>query len=231
MSDAYFEGFVGSVAGPHHRKNDIPNQDVAHWYDAGDLFIGAVADGAGSLKHSDVGAFQAAKTAVEAIHEALKTTPFDELIPLGIEAGRTAQVANDDYKEFGSTLTLVVMKSNGDWTAGGVGDSFGVIHMEDDSHELVTGTAVGEYANITELLTSKSIHPLYATGTGAIGFSLSSDGLENVALSKGEAHPGFWNGIRDKAIAGDLEVSALFDWLDSLDRIVDDTTLLTAVKR
>jgi hypothetical protein len=226
-----FDAYLGTVEGPYHRKNGIPNQDVAYWHETEELFIGAVADGAGSLKHSDVGAFDAASAAVTAVYEALATVPFEELVARGIEAGQAAQLANEDYKEYGSTLTMVILAADGRWAAGGVGDSFAVIHLEDGSHELVTGTAIGEFANITELLTSKEIHPLYADGDGAVGFSLSSDGLENVALSKKEAHPGFWNGIRDKANDGSLRVDELFGWLDSLDRIVDDTTLLTAVKR
>lgn len=226
-----FQAFVGSVEGPYHRQNNIPNQDMPFWHEEGDWFIGAVADGAGSLKYSDVGAYDAASAAVQAIWSSRDSAALEDLPAIGIEAARKTQMGYEEYKEYGSTLTIVILKSDGSWAAGGVGDSFGVIHLEDGSHEFITGTAVGEYANITELLTSLEIHPLYKSGEGATGFSLSSDGLENVAISKGEAHAGFWNGIRDKANDGSLNVQELFAWLDSLDRIVDDTTLLTAVKR
>lgn len=225
-----FQAFVSSIEGPYHRKSGSPNQDSAHWLYEEDFFIGAVADGAGSLKFSDIGSETATHSAVNAMHKALFSSKLKELPSIGVEAGRKAQLAHEGYKEYGSTLTVVVLKSSGEWAAGGVGDSFGVIHKSDESHELVTGTPIGEYANITQLLTSKTIKPIYSSGIGATGFSLSSDGLESVAISKRQAHPGFWNGIRDKALDGSLDVSRLFDWLASLDRIVDDTTLLTVVK-
>lgn len=226
-----FEAFVGSISGPYHRQNNIPNQDTAIWREEGEWIIAAVADGAGSLKHSDLGAQKATSVAVEAVAQELTAKPLEELPALGIEAARLAQRDFDDYKEYGSTLTLIVLHHSGAWAAGSVGDSFGVIHLASASHTLITGTPLGEYANITELLTSDTIHPLYSFGEDAIGISLSSDGLESVAISNNEPHKGFWDGIRDLAIAGTLDVGQLFEWLESLGKIIDDTTLLTIAKR
>lgn len=226
-----FEIFVGSVEGPYHLQHNIPNQDAVAWHDENNMLIAAVADGAGSLKHSDVGSQDAVLAAIHSIYAAHKTVDFEKLPELGITAARSAQLRRENYKEYGSTLSLVILKESGEWTAGSVGDSFSIIHGADGDHELITGTPHGEFANITELLTSKDIHPRYASGDAASGFSLSSDGLENVSLRKNAAHPGFWNGIYAKAEDGSLSVHELFEWLNSLDKIIDDTTLLTAIKR
>lgn len=224
-----FKAFSGTVRGPYHRKNDLPNQDAVAWTDRGDFIVAAVADGAGSLKHSGRGALAAVDSAVSAVLEASTDVDFEDLPELAVAAAQIAQKSFEGYKEYGSTITVVVMTSDGYWASGAVGDSFGVVHSEEGEHRLITGTPIGDYANITELLTSDEIHPIYEHGAGADGFSLSSDGLEHVAIQGKQAHPGFWNGLVTKAEDGTLNVDRFLAWLESLDKLTDDTTLLTVV--
>jgi len=224
-----FKAYSGTVKGPYHRKNDLPNQDAVAWSDTGDFIVAAVADGAGSLKHSGTGAQAAADTAVRAVLEASTDVDFEDLPELALLAAQARQKSFEGYKEYGSTLTVIVMTSDGYWASGAVGDSFGVIHRDEGEHRLVTGTPIGDYANITELLTSDLIHPIYEHGESADGFSLSSDGLEYVAIQGKEAHPGFWNGLVSKAEDGSLNVDRFLAWLESLNKLSDDTTLLTVV--
>lgn len=235
-----FEAFMASIAGPYHIKNNIPNQDAVLFHEDSGLMIAAVADGAGSLQKSDKGAQDAVEKAVHGIQKmAVNTTDLVALTAEALDVARSSQLSFPDYKDYGSTLVVVALRENGDWAASAVGDSFAVIHKEDGSHTLVTGTPKGEYANITELLTSEPINPVHSAGSGAIGFSLSSDGLESVGISREDptdadsrqAHSGFWNGIVSRAKSGKFDVAGLFDWLDDQDKIIDDTTLLTVVKR
>lgn len=225
-----FEAFMGSIPGPYHLKENKPNQDWVQFHTEGDWFMAALADGAGSLSRSHIGAEEAVVAALNKMW-ASRDLPIGEIPKLGLDVARAKQKSYDDYKQYGSTLSLIAMKTDGTWASGAVGDSFGVIHMEDGTHQLITGTPHGEYANITELLTSKKIHPLYSSGDGAKAFSLSSDGLESVSIFEKKAHAGFWDGIVERAALGRLSVSDLFQWLGTQDKIIDDTTLLTVVKR
>lgn len=230
---------MGSRPGPQHLKTGKPNQDAVAFHDGDSgVMVAALADGAGSLKFSAEGAQAAVEAAVSS---AFAVLPYGSLLDMtmrGLEAAREVQCSFKDFKEYGSTLVVATLDVQGDWAVSALGDSFAVIHTNDSRHLLVTGTQIGEYANITELLTSDPIHPVHLTGQGALGFTLCSDGLEQVATTtkpRGgaarEAHAGFWDGIRDRALAGTLAVDALFDWLQSQDRIVDDTTMLTSVRR
>lgn len=234
-----FEAFMGSIPGPYHEKNGLENQDAAlfHENDRG-IVVAAVADGAGSLKFSAEGAYIAVEGAVAAADEVSRFGSLLDMTMRGLDRAREKQRGIDGFKEYGSTLVVAAINSMGEWAVSAVGDSFAVVHTL-DTHILVTGTPVGEYANITELLTSDTIHPVHLTGQGAVGITLCSDGLEQVAIALDEekedgarrAHAGFWDGIRDRALKSALDISALFDWLNTQDRIVDDTTMLTVVRR
>jgi len=233
-----FEVSLGSIPGPYHLKNNLNNQDAVVFHDERDHFVAAIADGAGSLKHSDEGAYAAVNAAVYEAFAHVASGDLGEMTRQGLAAATTTQKRFENYKEYGSTLTVVAMNQKGEWAVSAVGDSFAVVHMNDDSHEFVSGSPVGEYANITELLTSDSIHPIHASGSNAKGFSLSTDGLEHVASvveksspSGRNSHAGFWNGVLVRAEKGQLDVLALFEWLNKQDQITDDTTLLTVVRR
>lgn len=226
-----FEAFMGSVPGPYHIKKDIPNQDAILFHEEQGIMFAAVADGAGSLKHSDVGAYDAVESAVHGMVEARKNIDPAKLVEYGITIARENLLKRDNYKEYGSTLALVVLLEDGTGAVSALGDSFVVLHGENGEHTLVTGTPHGEYANITELLSSDDYTPVIETFEGVKAISLSSDGLEGVAIQEGDAHGGFWSGIISQAYEGRLDISKVFRWLDSLDRLVDDTSLLTIIKR
>lgn len=222
---------MGSVPGPYHLKKNIPNQDAILFHEEQGIMFAAVADGAGSLKHSDVGAYNAVESAVHGMVEARKNIDPAKLVEYGITIARENLLKRDNYKQYGSTLTLVVLLSDGTGAVAALGDSFVVLHEESGDHRLVTGTPSGEYANTTELLSSDEYTPIIETFDGVKAISLSSDGLEGVAIQSGNAHAGFWDGIISKAYDDRLDISKIFRWLDSLNRLVDDTSLLTIIKR
>lgn len=222
---------MGSVPGPYHIQKDLPNQDAILFHEDRGLMLAAVADGAGSLKHSDEGAYIAALTAVETMEKARKNLDFEKLVEYALFAAREELFKKENFKAYGCTLTVAAWDVEGNLSVGSIGDSFAVAKLEDGSYELVSAGGSGEYANITELLTSEDPTPVIASFENVTGLALSSDGLESVAIQDKAAHAGFWEGIFSKAEAGNLDVDKLFRWLDSLDRLVDDTSLLTIVKR
>lgn len=226
-----FEVFLDSEAGPYHRRDSLPNQDALLFHEERGIIFLAVADGAGSLKFSDVGSYAAVEAAVHSMTDEGGSLAPLELVELGMRKAREKLFAFENHKEYGATLALAVLKEDGSGAAAALGDSFIVIHGEDDSHSLVTGESSGEYANITELLTSAEIHPTYQEFSGAKAVSLSSDGLEGVAIQSGKAHGGFWDGVLKQAYGGTLDISKIFRWLSSLHKLVDDSTLLIALRR
>lgn len=226
-----FEAFMGSVPGPYHIKKNIPNQDAILFHEEQGVMFAAVADGAGSLKHSDVGAYDAVESAVHGMVKSRKNLDPAKLVEYGITIARENLLKRENYKQYGSTLTLVVLLEDGTGAVAALGDSFVVLHGEAGEHILVTGTPSGEYANTTELLSSDEYTPVIETFEGVKAISLSSDGLEGVAIQGGNAHGGFWDGVISQAYDDRLDISKIFRWLDSLDRLVDDTSLLTIIKR
>src|SRR5437868_820251 len=69
-----WRGVGVSVRGLSHVKSDLPCQDYAQWLSvAGEFFIGAVADGAGSAKESERGAKIACSAAISFLEKELST--------------------------------------------------------------------------------------------------------------------------------------------------------------
>lgn len=221
--------FSSSVPGPYHIKSDLPNQDRVSFRIFDDWIFAAISDGAGSLAHSDLGAEYATTAALDYMESLFQEMSPEDCLGNAIEAAIERLKQIEDFREYGATLALVAMSKDGEWFATTVGDSFSVIHLNDGSHILNTGHKPGEYANLTQLLTSVGVIYEITRGTDALGFSLSTDGLERVATSGKEPHNGFWSGIVSLAKNDTLDISRIFEWLNSLDKIEDDTTLLTAV--
>ncbi len=63
----YFNIGAASVRGPHHIKNELPNQDSYAYFDSDQLIAIAVADGLGSASRSDEGSSFATYNAVYAL--------------------------------------------------------------------------------------------------------------------------------------------------------------------
>ncbi len=69
-----------SEVGISHQKQEMPCQDYGDYRIFDDVIVGAVADGAGSAKYSDIGA----KLTVEKVVECLYIQDFKEAIILPI---------------------------------------------------------------------------------------------------------------------------------------------------
>jgi len=234
---------AATATGPHHLKRNEANQDSFAVFDhvsGEDAVLGvAVADGAGSLPRSGDGATIAAEIAaahgVDLVLEARSHgTPVD-LRSIALEAimeARTSIFKLDYWREAGSTLVVALVAPEG-FVVATLGDSFAVLELTDGGLELIQPPSVGEFANITKLLTSDSFSLAMASGPledfSAVG--LCSDGLENSTLQQSPEGPlpvrGFWGNIFSMASKGTLAVASLIEFMDRQGKIEDDTTLAT----
>jgi len=218
--------FSHSVAGPYHVREGLPNQDYMGYREVGGVTFLALADGAGSLRNSDIGAKDAVHVALDVMEHFYGVVDDEELTAYAIDQARRIALTREDHRSYGSTLTVAYITDDGHAYVSALGDSFVVLRKSDNSYVLERGDTVGEYANITTLLTSPEISFNSSAHEGVTGIALSSDGLEQVAIQDGEAHSGFWEGIFHKADNDSLDIAKLYRWLDSLDRLVDDTSLM-----
>lgn len=224
---------AGTIMGPHHQLRGEDNQDAFQYLVENGWGVVAVADGAGSLSASHIGAKIAASTSVNESMDALNSgcSP-EEAVVVGIESARDALLARDDYRKTGCTLALGVLTENG-WATGVVGDAFTVLSYGENNHIIIRPDSVSEFANITKLLTSKDYGPRYASGSEElIALSVSSDGLDFASLKDGEPSSGFWNPMINRALEGDMDIQSFLYHMQDKEKIVDDTTLaiMTRIK-
>lgn len=110
-----------------------------------------------------------------------------------------------------------VVSSDGSVRLSTVGEDVGL---------LVSNDGAGEFANITELLTSRDPDLKIFCGEGFIVGGLGSDGVDTFTLNNGYPHVAFWNSML-KQIGNnpDFTVDGFLQYLRDNDRLVDDTTL------
>lgn len=221
-----FNVFEGTIIGPHHEKLKEPSQDYYSYVQNNTRISLSVCDGAGSHKNSLLGAtivseeivkrFQNLENIEESVNEILNVK---ELL-----------LKNPQSATMGTTLVSSII-TNDDFIINSVGDSFAVIHYRDGSHLLVKNDDVSEFANVTELLTSNNsrIQTILGKTSKIFGISIATDGLENVSIKNGEAFNGFWTPLVNKALHGDLDITALLKHVKDSGRLLDDATLLTVI--
>lgn len=193
----------GHVTGRSHLKTSTPCQDYAATRIQHDFACIALADGAGSKKHSAYGA----KAVVKAITRVLADR-FEDMWALSdsspaeasselIDCCRSALAlqANKlgcEFSELASTL-MFVAHSRGRFLAGHVGDGC-IIHRQDDGDVTVLSHPDnGEYANTTFFVTDSKIHShfrLYRgmSGQGS-GFLVMSDGTAESLYRRADKSP------------------------------------------
>lgn len=204
------------------------NQDAHYWLIEDDVIVTAVADGAGSLALSHLGASIAAQTAcTEAIDAIQDGCSYEEALSTAFTKAREALLERDDWKQLGCTLAVTIVGTDG-WCAGSVGDAFAVIIDHSGNITQVQAPRESEYANITKLLTSKDFHPtIECHETIPEAFAVSSDGLLRLSTeASGRPSSRFWLPLFSKVYEDDAAASKFLQWLDSKEHLDDDTTLL-----
>lgn len=241
-----------SVQGTAHGKTGAPCQD-AHTFRhlPGNTVILAVADGAGSAEHSDMGAQAAVASASDSLARALEPAWPDEAgdwEALFLEAFAQArqcvvQLAEDQGlppRALASTLLCAVASERG-LAVAQLGDGVAVAGTEGGHWYVAASPQRGEYANETYFLTQGDALPpldirLYPERVQAI--AAMTDGLLRLVLDlqRNEPHLPFFEPLlafaaqaSDEAEAGQQLASFLASERVSA-RTDDDKTLVLAVR-
>ena len=190
--------FGASVVGKSHLDKGLPCQDAHAHVSAGESLVAVVCDGAGSARHSELGAQFVATTLAQALARRLEQGASIEQLHDGMLLSSMAQVRGaleemadnhgavlDDYA---TTVVGVVMgPSVGVFFH--LGDGVGVAQLGDGG-ELISPPANGEYANETYFISGERWRDqlrLLPIPRGVRGLVLMSDGCMPFAMSKNNA--------------------------------------------
>ncbi|MGI8500512.1 MAG: PP2C family serine/threonine-protein phosphatase [Hassallia sp.] len=202
-----------SEIGTSHQKQQMPCQDYGDYRILNDVIVGAVADGAGSAKHSDVGAKLAVKTVLKhlgGINEHLQKRKrcwerFSQ--PLSKEQAKRLFVKttkkaiaelhkkadSSDYSFNDLACTLLVFVATPQWVAAmQIGDGFMVVRPQNSEHQLLFNPDKGEFVNETTFITSANALDEMQVDVlqGQQEFiCASTDGLEKVAIRMSDWKP------------------------------------------
>jgi hypothetical protein len=241
-----------SVQGTSHVRDAKPCQDANRWcVTAGGLLIAAVADGAGSAAHSEIGSACAVRVAVEEAADRLRDAvpcedcdwqPFLQNVfaaaRQAVEATATARQA--PAAQLATTLLLAIVTEDS-VVAGQIGDGAVIVQEAADRFVALTKPSFGEYLNETVFLTSADAIAKCQCQVhhGAIGgLILFSDGLQMQALRmpQGTPHAPFFAPLMQFMAAADEPAAAedhLRKFLQSpriAGRTDDDLTLVLAIR-
>lgn len=222
---------AGTKIGPHHAQSGTPNQDAYDYIEGPGLVTLAVADGAGSLEYSKEGAEMAVEAAVGMSADLIiqSSGPVDlvEVLKESMLEARNAVKTHPQWERAGCTLTLAAITEEY-FAVGVVGDSFAVLQTADSALHLVQPPSVGEFANITKLLTSDDFTYSIVSGStkDLLSIALCSDAFEQATLEKRVPTAGFWSKIFAMAFAGSLSIEQLIGFMDAQGKIEDDATMI-----
>lgn len=241
-----------SVRGSSHEKTGGVCQD-SHCERAysGEVLLAAIADGAGSASHSEVGAEIAARTAVDALHRWCGESPTwpetDEAWrPVMLSALEQAHAAVEREAEALELLprdlasTLILLLATPELVVGAqIGDGAAVVADAEDNLAALTVPQSGEYLNETIFLVSPGAAEQAQTAVwhGTVAFVAAfSDGLQMLALrmSDNSPHAPFFaplfRFIQEQQDMSEAQIE-LRQFLNSpriMQRADDDLTLLLA---
>ncbi len=167
---------VRSAIGVSHQQQQLPCQDYGGDRVLGDILVGAVADGAGSARHSDIGAQLAVETAVQFLawtEEWLQKrgrswlnlpttiptqTVIDRLFIRTVAKVRSTlqtTASANGYTTDDLACTLLAFVATPAWVAAmQIGDGFMVVRSPNQDYHLLFQPDKGEFANQTTFVTS-----------------------------------------------------------------------------
>ena len=254
-----------SEIGTSHQKSRLPCQDYTEFIrlnnagklaDDGKIVIGAVSDGAGSCKYSDIGSKLAVITALKHLKNCAKELKENQkdsspeiledwanqafvkiLEKVKERFGRRAKEKSCSPKDFSCTLLVVIASPN--WlVAMQIGDGFIVTRNRKPKSEykLLFHPSKGEYANETTFVTAANALEKMQVKTlfdKQQFICAASDGLERMAINLKDLqpHPPFFK-MFERALEirpEDEERLSTKDWLKSKDvnnKTDDDKTIL-----
>lgn len=244
-----------AVQGLSHQRQGLPCQDALRYHCLpGGILLAALADGAGSAVHAELGAQAAVEAAVDYLisrltdHQPGECCEWAELIWETFQSARTAveklgEEQEESLRSFATTLTCLVATPE-QLVIGQLGDGAVVATGADGDLKTVTALQRGEYANETNFLTQDQALGLVAIQVideQVQALAMMSDGLTRLALQRpGDApHPPFFKPLFSfvessaRSNDGAQAREALADFLASprvCERTDDDKTLVLALR-
>jgi hypothetical protein len=243
-----------SVSGSSHLRAGIPCQDAHRYLELGNgAFVAAVADGAGSAKHADIGALCAVQSAVAHLSEKLQAAnPRDKAACLELLRSTICDVRSRLASQYlgdrgGSepiplsdlaTTLLACFVTDSFFAACQIGDG-AIVHITAGEMRIVTQPARGEYLNETTFVTSDEFESaascVVEDSRDIQAIALLTDGIQSLALRLSDytPFPPFFQSIDKYARGGRASSDALAAFLAServCDRTDDDKTLVFAVR-
>jgi len=234
-----------SVAGTSHRARSVPCQDAFRFCESDEWLAIAVADGAGSSSHSEIGATLACDEFVRRFAAIDPPMLFsrDGMTALFGEV-RTVLVAEAQRvgvkpRELACTALLALIGRDSAAFAQ-VGDG-AIVIRHGENYRTIFWPEIAEYANSTNFLTDDSFAGVvqFEVITDSISeLATFTDGLQRVALDFGTrtAYPGFFQplfGWLRTATDSEPLADPFRKFLDSdriNERCDDDKTLVLAVR-
>lgn len=241
----------GRAVGRSHTVTATPCQDYVAARSARGIGCLALADGAGSRSHSEIGAQEAVKATLRAL-----SRNFDDLYTLALAdpakvttrileecrsaIGKKARLLQLEPDAFACTLMFVAHK-DGRYLAGHLGDGVIAIEMEQGTVEVLSHPDNGEYTNTTFFITESDAEAHFRIYTGvhsAPAFALMSDGTAESLYLRATRRPAGallklfqWTRELSKAKAEDILASNLVQVFGA--RTTDDCSigLLTSSTR
>ena len=192
-----------AVQGVSHQKQGLPCQDALKYHCLpGGILLVALADGAGSAIHAELGAQTAVQASVDWLVTSLENDqPIEccewaEVIWGTFQNARTAleQLAeekDESLRSFATTLTCLVATPE-QLIVGQLGDGAVVTVDKDGGLDTVTTLQRGEYANETNFLTQDQALDLVAIQVideRVQALAVMSDGLTRLALKRPDNVP------------------------------------------
>lgn len=204
-----WKAIARSETGTSHKKQQLPCQDYGQFIICHNVILGAVADGAGSAKYSDVGAKLTVETALNELLQLGEYTLHLHCAPqpLPDEQARTIfantlkevvkalqeQAASSDYSVNDLACTLLVFLATPNWVAAmQIGDGFIVVRLREGENQLLFTPDKGEFINETTFVTSANAlnEMRVRVLPGQQKFiCASTDGLERVAIRMSDWTP------------------------------------------
>lgn len=150
------------VQGSSHINSNIPCQDYTTSKNDGEVAVIVLADGAGSVKHSEMGARIACETIISFICGKFDVIYNGDAIQIKMNLihrirtrlGIAAKKYNSNKEDFASTLLFVAVK-NDMFFCGHLGDGVIGIIDNDNQTKVLSFPECGEFANSTFFTTSK----------------------------------------------------------------------------
>lgn len=220
--------FTASVTGSSHKKNNIPNQDCAAYYQDDNISISVLSDGLGSCKYSHTGSQAVCRAVIESIKKNNDFSSFDILLK-NIYDKFLCYISPNSLKDCLATC-LFAVEYNGELLIFRLGD--GLILAADKSktisiYDRKDDTFLNITNNISDILNKEKIEVIRINSEEVYAVLLCSDGIaEDIEKEKyadflEEFYTYFYNMEKNKRVE---ELNNLFSSWQAQNS--DDRTLI-----